>query len=92
MLVPGTGHNGLPICDRDSSLCNRLEYNPSLIKDLMRLPWVGGDLYWTSDGVYWEPVFADGLGNSDNHSIRTLKSTDLGLFVGTENPFTQLEV
>ena len=56
-----------------------------------RLP-VGGDLYRTSNGVYWEPVFADGLGNSDNHSIRTLKSTDLGLFVGTENPFTQLEV
>jgi hypothetical protein len=53
---------------------------------------MGGDLYRTLDGVQWEPIFLDGLGNPDNHGIRTLESTPLGLFVGTENPFTRLEV
>jgi hypothetical protein len=53
---------------------------------------VGGDLYRTADGVRWEPVFLDGLGNPDNHGIRTLESTPLGFFAGTENPFTRLEV
>jgi hypothetical protein len=53
---------------------------------------MGGDLYRTSDGIHWEPVFMDGLGNPDNHGIRTLETTAEGLFVGTENPFTRLEV
>lgn len=53
---------------------------------------MGGDLYRTADGVQWEPIFLDGLGNPDNHGIRTLESTPSGLFVGTENPFTRLEV
>jgi hypothetical protein len=53
---------------------------------------MGGDLYRTLDGVHWEPVFVDGLENPDNHGIRTLESTPVGLFVGTENPFTRLEV
>jgi hypothetical protein len=53
---------------------------------------MGGDLYRTADGTHWEPVFLDGLGNPDNHGVRTLESTPMGLFVGTENPFTRLEV
>jgi hypothetical protein len=53
---------------------------------------MGGDLYRTADGIHWEPVFTDGLGNPDNHGIRTLETTPAGLFVGTENPFTRLEV
>jgi hypothetical protein len=53
---------------------------------------MGGDLYRTADGVHWQPVFLDGLGNPDNHGIRTLETTPEGLFVGTENPFTRLEV
>ncbi len=53
---------------------------------------MGGDLYRTADGVHWEPVFLDGLNNPDNHGIRTLESTPMGLFVGTENPFTRLEI
>lgn len=53
---------------------------------------VGGDLYRSQDGVHWEPVFLDGFDNPDNHGIRTLESTPMGLFVGTENPFTRLEV
>jgi hypothetical protein len=53
---------------------------------------MGGDLYRSADGIHWEPVFLDGLGNPDNHGIRTLESTPMGLFVGTENPFTRLEV
>jgi hypothetical protein len=53
---------------------------------------MGGDLYRTADGIHWEPVFLDGLGNPDNHGIRTIESTPMGLFVGTENPFTRLEI
>jgi hypothetical protein len=53
---------------------------------------VGGDLYRTADGVHWEPVFLDGLGNPDNHGIRTLEPTPFGFFVGTENPFSRLQV
>jgi hypothetical protein len=53
---------------------------------------MGGDLYRTADGVHWEPVFLDGLGNPDNHGIRTLEPSPMGFFVGTENPFTRLEV
>jgi hypothetical protein len=53
---------------------------------------MGGDLYRSPDGVHWEPVFLDGLGNPDNHGVRTLESTPMGLFIGTENPFTRLEV
>lgn len=68
-----------------------------LLKELVARPQdygspVGGDLYRTADGIHWEPVFLDGFGNPDNHGIRTLESTPLGLFVGTENPFTRLEV
>jgi len=53
---------------------------------------MGGDLYRTADGVHWEPVFLDGMDNPDNHGIRTLEPTPLGFFVGTENPFSRLEV
>ncbi len=53
---------------------------------------VGGDLYRSADGVHWEPVFLDGLGNPDNHGIRTLEGTPDGLYIGTENPFSRLEV
>jgi hypothetical protein len=53
---------------------------------------MGGDLYRTPDGIHWEPVFLDGLGNPDNHGIRTIESTPMGLFVGTENPFSRLQV
>jgi hypothetical protein len=53
---------------------------------------MGGDLYRTAEGTHWEPVFLDGLGNPDNHGIRTIESTPMGLFVGTENPFSRLEV
>lgn len=68
-----------------------------LLKELVARPedWgspMGGDLYRTADGIHWEPVFLDGLGDPDNHGIRTLESTPLGLFVGTENPFSRLQI
>ncbi len=53
---------------------------------------MGGDLYRTADGIHWDPVFLDGLGNPDNHGIRTLESTPDGFFIGTENPFSRLEI
>lgn len=52
----------------------------------------GGDLYRSTDGVRWEPVFVDGLGNPDNHGIRTLESTPEGMYIGTENPFSRMEI
>ena len=52
----------------------------------------GGDLYRSADGVRWEPVLLDGMGNPDNHGIRTLESTADGLYIGTENPFSRAEV
>ena len=53
---------------------------------------LGGDLYRTADGIDWEPVFVDGFDRPDNHGIRTMETTDMGMFVGTENPYTRLEV
>jgi hypothetical protein len=53
---------------------------------------VGDVLYRTPDGIDWEPIFLDGLSSPDNHSIRILEATPMGLFVRTENPFSRLEI
>lgn len=48
----------------------------------------GGFDFWRSrDGVYWVPVTKTGFGNLYNYGVRTLCSTDYGLFLGTANPF-----
>jgi len=47
----------------------------------------GFDLWRTRDGVFWVPVTRNGFGNSFNWGVRTMVSTDHGLFVGTANPF-----
>lgn len=48
----------------------------------------GGCALWrTPDGERWYPVTRDGFGNPYNWGIRTMKSTEHGLFVGTANPF-----
>jgi hypothetical protein len=48
----------------------------------------GFDLWRSSDGIGWLPVFNNGFGNLFNYGGRNLTSTPLGLFVGTANPFT----
>lgn len=50
----------------------------------------GFDLWRTQDGIRWTCVTRTGFGNPLNHGLRTLKSTPLGLFVGTQNFYTDV--
>ena len=47
----------------------------------------GAELWRTRDGENWVPVVTGGLSNKYNLGIRNLISHDLGLIVGTANPF-----
>jgi len=49
----------------------------------------GFDLWRTQDGRHWTCVTRTGFGNPCNNGVRTLKSTPVGLFVGTMNFFTE---
>ncbi|MBD3181838.1 T9SS type A sorting domain-containing protein [Candidatus Poribacteria bacterium] len=49
----------------------------------------GFDMWKTRNGYHWYKVDTHGFGNSANYGIRTMKSTPVGLFVGTANPYTQ---
>ena len=50
---------------------------------------VGGgfELWRTKDGVNWQPVSLNGMGNPYNYGGRTMVSTPVGLALGTANPF-----
>lgn len=50
---------------------------------------VGGgfELWRTRDGVSWQPVSLNGMGNPYNYGGRTMVSTPHGLALGTANPF-----
>ncbi len=52
----------------------------------------GFDLLVSNDGVNFDAITRNGFGDGTNHGLRTLCSTDSGLFMGTANPFhsTQL--
>ena len=52
----------------------------------------GFDLLISNDGVNFDAITRDGLGSKNNHGLRTIESTDVGVFFGTANPFqgTQL--
>ena len=52
----------------------------------------GADLYKTQDGVHWHPVTLTGFGDVGNYGLRTMKSVEDYLYVGTANPFDGLEV
>lgn len=52
----------------------------------------GAELYVSNDGVYWEPVFTDGLGNPDNYGVRNMVSADGRLYLGMANPTEGLEI
>lgn len=47
----------------------------------------GFELWRTEDGLSWFPVTRNGFGNPYNYGVRTIKSTPIGLMVGTANPF-----
>lgn len=54
---------------------------------------LGFDLWKTRDGIHWEPVSLNGLGNIHNYGVRMLfLSQDCDLYLGTANPFDGLEV
>ena len=52
----------------------------------------GFDLLISNDGVNFDAITRDGFGSKNNHGLRTIESTDVGVFFGTANPFqgTQL--
>lgn len=52
----------------------------------------GFDLLISNDGVNFDALTRDGFGSGNNHGLRTIESTDVGVFFGTANPFqgTQL--
>lgn len=52
----------------------------------------GFDLLVSSDGVNFDAITRDGFGDYSNHGLRTICSTEYGVFMGTANPFfgTQL--
>ncbi len=45
----------------------------------------GFDLFKTTDGVNFDLLFDNGLGNPDAYGLRSLVSTPLGLFLGSAN-------
>ncbi len=52
----------------------------------------GAELYRSKNGEDWEAVFKDGLGNPDNYGVRTLTTTETGLFIGLANIDQGLQV
>lgn len=53
---------------------------------------IGAELYVSSDGVNWAPVFTNGLGNPDNYGVRNMVSGNGTLYIGLSNPTDGLEV
>ena len=52
----------------------------------------GFDLLVSTDGINFDAITRNGFGDSANHGLRTICSTEYGVFLGTANPFngTQL--
>ncbi|MDR2712882.1 MAG: hypothetical protein LBB91_07200 [Clostridiales bacterium] len=48
---------------------------------------IGFDLYVSDDGVNFEPVTVDGLGDECNYGGRIMVSSEHGLHLGTANPY-----
>ncbi len=56
------------------------------VDDIVRAQ-AGFDLWRSQDGVNWLPVERNGFGNPCNYGIRTMASSEDGLFLGVANPF-----
>ena len=52
----------------------------------------GFDLLVTQDGLNFEVITRNGLGDPNNHGLRTFAVNDNGLFCGTANPFYGAQV
>ena len=52
----------------------------------------GFDLLVSNDGVNFDAITRDGFGDASNHGLRTICSTENGVYMGTANPYygTQL--
>lgn len=53
---------------------------------------MGGDLYRTRDGVTWETVFTDGLGDPYNYGARNMLAVEDDLYIGMANIYEGLEI
>lgn len=80
-MVPSLTLSGLP---------GRLTSRPPNLFDFLLES--GADMYKTQDGVTWYPVTLNGFGNGENYGFRTMLTTQDGLYVGTANPFTGLQI
>jgi hypothetical protein len=52
----------------------------------------GAQLWRSSDGIVWSPVFQNGLGNIDNYKLEALHVAGNQLYAGFDNWATGLEV
>lgn len=52
----------------------------------------GFDLYVTEDGINFDTITIDGLGDPYNHGARSFASTEQGLMIGTANPFYAAQI
>ncbi len=79
-----------------------LQNLPAIIKGLLRVKprpgpldrvfGIGAELYVSDDGVNWQRVFNDGLGNPDNYGVRNMLSVGDVLYIGMANPVDGLEI
>ncbi len=56
------------------------------------MPAAGVSVYETDDGAHFYPVTLDGFGKPTNFGLRTMVGTEHGLFLGTANNWTGLEI
>jgi hypothetical protein len=52
----------------------------------------GFDLFYSDDGVTWNPYTVNGMGDNNNYGGRVILPTEYGLIVLTANPFTGCQV
>jgi hypothetical protein len=55
-------------------------------------PYLGFDLWQTSDGIHFNPADITGFGDRFDYGVRALLATPAGLFLGSANPFYGLRV
>lgn len=70
---------------------NSTSYKDTLLGPFL-LPWMGFDIYASSDGINFTPVTINGFGYIFNIGARTMKATPYGLFVGSSNIWKGLRV
>ncbi len=81
---------GVPVFQNDPAQLgiNLLDF-PSIYSTIVDN---GGELWCSDDGVRWDPVFTNGLGNYNNYGVRKIVSAGDTLYVGLSNVIDGLEV